>query len=93
MRRKADGEHTKMAYPSVLAQVLSNMYTNYQPLLPTYELFVYADDLTLAAQYDTFEEVESTLEVGLACLGEYYRDNQLSPNPAIHKLVPANTQP
>jgi len=42
----------------------------------------YADDLALAAQYDTFEEVESTLEVGLECWGEYYRYNQLIPNPA-----------
>jgi len=68
----------------VLAPVLFNIYTNYQPLLPTCKHFLYADDL--AAQYDTFEKVESTLEVGLACLGEYYRDNHLTPKPATTQI-------
>ena len=54
---------------SVLAPVLFNIYTNDQPLLPACRHFLYADDLALAGQYDTFEEVENTLAVGLSKLG------------------------
>ena len=67
---------------SVLAPILFNIYTNDQPITPESRHFLYADDLALAAQAHTFEEVEATLEGGLARMGTYYRDNQLSPNPA-----------
>ena len=67
---------------SVLAPILFNIYTNDQPILPDCSHFLYADDLALAAQYDSFEEVESTLEAGLVRMADYYRDNQLTPNPS-----------
>ena len=64
----------------MLAPVLFNIYTNDQPLIPACRHFLYAEERALTALYDIFEEVESTLEAGLAYMEEYYSFNQLTSN-------------
>lgn len=69
---------------SVLAPTLFNIYTNDQPILTQAGVkhFIYADDTALAAQGDTFQDVESTLEESLRVLSDYYDENFLKPNPS-----------
>ncbi|KAJ8710342.1 hypothetical protein PYW07_009708 [Mythimna separata] len=67
---------------SVLAPTLFNIYTNDQPSTQHTERFLYADDLALAAQSFSFEEVEITLTQALESLGMYYDNNALRPNPS-----------
>ncbi|XP_050066097.1 uncharacterized protein LOC126555181 [Aphis gossypii] len=69
---------------SVLAPTLFNIYTNDQPILTQAGVkhFIYADDTALAAQGDTFQDVESTLEESLRVLFDYYDENFLKPNPS-----------
>ncbi|KAL4154014.1 hypothetical protein QTP88_001847 [Uroleucon formosanum] len=69
---------------SVLAPTLFNIYTNDQPILTQAGIkhFIYADDTALAAQGDTFQDVESTLEESLRVLSDYYDENFLKPNPS-----------
>ena len=38
--------------------------------------------LALATQHNSFEEVENTLTTGPISMGEYYKQNQLKPNPS-----------
>ena len=50
---------------SVLSPVLFNMYTNDQPIHKDTQSFIYADDLCIAAQEDTFNKVETILTTAL----------------------------
>ena len=42
---------------------------------------IYADDLCIAAQEDTFNKVETILTTALTAIGDYYIRNQLRANP------------
>ena len=66
---------------SVLAPLLFNIYTNDQPVHPNTRSFLYADDLCIATQKQSFEEVEKTLGDALAGLTPYYAVNHLRANP------------
>ena len=66
---------------SVLSPVLFNMYTNDQPIHKDTQSFIYADDLCIAAQEDTFNKVETILTTALTAIGDYYIRNQLRANP------------
>lgn len=66
---------------SVLAPILFNVYTNDQPILENTRHFLYADDLAITAQGNTFSEVEQTLTLALMKLNSYYIQNSLKPNP------------
>ena len=67
---------------SELSPTLFNIYTNDQPIGPDTRHFLYADDLALAAQHETFVAVEDTLNQEIERLDEYYRSNHLKPNPS-----------
>ena len=69
---------------SVLPPVLFNVYTNDQPVHNEKRIFIYADDLCIAAQRSTFEQTETILTEALRNLGEYYERNLLR---AKHKHV------
>ena len=49
--------------------------------------FIYADNLCLTTQHNTFEQVETTLASGLNEMGAYYKENHLRPNPAKTQLT------
>ena len=66
---------------SVLALLLFNIYTNDQPVHPNTRSFLYADDLCIATQKQSFEEVEKTLCDALAGLTPYYAAKHLRANP------------
>ena len=66
---------------SVLAPLLFNIYTNDQPVHPNTRSFLYADDMCIATQKQSFEEVEKTLGDALAGLTPYYAANHLRSNP------------
>ena len=66
---------------SVLAPLLFNVYTNDQPIHPDTRSFLYADDLCIASQKSSFEEVEKALSDALADLDPYYALNHLRANP------------
>lgn len=66
---------------SVLAPLLYNIYTNDQPVGINTRSFIYADDTAVAAQGNTFEEVEMKLTATLEDLADYYDNNHLKPNP------------
>ena len=66
---------------SVLAPLLFNVYTNDQPIHPNTRSFLYADDLCIASQKSTFEEVEKSLGEALEGLVPYYATNHLRANP------------
>jgi len=51
---------------SVLAPTLFNIYTNDQPKPLACNRFIYADDLGITTQKQTFPDVESTLQTALA---------------------------
>ncbi|CAG7729988.1 unnamed protein product, partial [Allacma fusca] len=67
---------------SVLSPILFNIYTNNQPIGGPAHHFLYADDLALTAQCDTFIEVEDTLNQAIEELDKYYKANHLRPNPS-----------
>ncbi len=67
---------------SVLAPLLFNVYTNDQPSFENARRFIYADDLGIAAQSDSFEEVEATLTSCLTEIGQYYKTWYLNANPS-----------
>ena len=67
---------------SVLAPMLFNIYTNDQPTPTETKHFLYADDLAICAQGNSFEEVEEKLETVLKTMTAYYLQNSLRPNPS-----------
>ena len=66
---------------SVLAPLLFNIYTNDQPIHPGTKSYLYADDLCIASQKQSFEDVEKALGDALAGLAPYYAANHLRANP------------
>ena len=66
---------------SVLAPTLFNTYTNDQPIHYGTRSFIYADDLCITAQYQSFKQVEKTIEEALDNLTPYYKVNNLRANP------------
>ncbi len=67
---------------SALAPLLFNIYTNDQPSAPDVRRFIYADDLCLATQAPTFEEIETKLTSNLDLVKQYYEKWSLNPNPS-----------
>ena len=65
---------------SVLAPTLFNIYTNDQPTHYGTRRFIYADDLCIMAQYQSFKQVEKTIEEALDNLTAYYQVNSLRAN-------------
>ena len=65
---------------SVLAPLLYNIYTNDQPTDERTSRFIYADDLCITSQENSFEAVERDLTDSLTLLTEYYAKNHLKPN-------------
>ena len=66
---------------NVRSPVLFNVYTNAQPVHNGTRSFIYADDLCIATQRSTFEQIETILTEALHNLGEYYESNHLRANP------------
>ena len=66
---------------SVLAPTLFTIYTNDQPQFQNIRRFIYADDLCLATQSDSFTTIESRLTDALTSLSIYYRKWHLNANP------------
>ena len=67
---------------SVIARTLfNNIYTNDQPINNGTRSFIYADDLCITAQYQSFKQVEKTIEEVLDNLTIYYKINSLCANP------------
>ena len=66
---------------SVLAPLLFNVYTNDQPIHPNTRSFLYADDLCIATQNQSFVKLEESLSDALAGLIPYYATNYLRANP------------
>ena len=66
---------------SVLAPTLFNIYTNDHPIHYGTRSFIYADDLCITAQYQSFKQVEKTIEEALENLTTYYKVNSLCANP------------
>ena len=66
---------------SVLAPTLFNIYTNDQPIHYGTRSFIYADDLCITAQYQSFKQVEKKIEEALDSLTAYYQVNSLRANP------------
>lgn len=66
---------------SVLSSTPFNIYTNDQPTNLNTKHFLYADDLAISSQQDTFEEVENTLTLALKEMFMYHKENHLRPNP------------
>ena len=62
---------------SVLAPTLFNIYTNDQLIHYGTRSFIYADDLCITAQYQSFKQVEKTIEEALDNLITYYKVNSL----------------
>eukprot|EP00057_Strongylocentrotus_purpuratus_P019440 XP_011673914.1 PREDICTED: uncharacterized protein LOC105442933 [Strongylocentrotus purpuratus] len=65
---------------SVLASLLFNVYTNDQPTHPNTRSFLYADDLCIATQNQSFVKLEESLSGALAGLIPYYATNHLRAN-------------
>ena len=81
--RKSRWRKQKNGLPqgSVLAPTLFNIYTNDQPEFPDIRRFIYADDLCLATQSNSFEIIEQRLNDALSHLTDYYNRNSLNANP------------
>ena len=79
--KRSRGRRQKNGLPhgSVLAPLLFNIYG--QPVHPNTRRFLYADDMCIATQKQSFEEVENTLGDALAGLTSYYAANHLRTNP------------
>ncbi|KAJ8371111.1 hypothetical protein SKAU_G00111390 [Synaphobranchus kaupii] len=71
---------------SVLAPLLFNIYTNDQPLPPQCRRFIYADDLCITTQQESFHKIEPVLESALQEMSTYYNNNHLKPNPSKTQL-------
>ena len=71
---------------SVLAPTLFNVYTYDLPELKPVKHFLFADDLAILAQDDTFRKVEAKLEIALKSTGNYYQEWGLNANPGKTKV-------
>ena len=76
-----DEAKQRHAQGSVLAPTLFNIYTNDQPIHYGTSSFIYADDLCISAQYQSFKQIEETIEEALDNLTTYYKVNSLRANP------------
>ena len=72
---------------SVLAPTLFNIYTNDQPIHYGTRSFIYADDLCITAQYQSFKQFEKTIEEALDNLKTYYKLNSLHANPGKTQVI------
>ena len=66
---------------SVLAPTIFNIYTNDQPNHYGTRSFIYANDLCITAQYQSFKQVEKAIEEALNNLTTYYKVNSQRANP------------
>ena len=66
---------------SVLAPTLFNVYINDLPAT-TYREFIYADDICLAHQARTFEDLNTTINADIAKISEYCKRWRLQPSVA-----------
>ena len=66
---------------SVLAPTLFNIYTNDQLTFFNIRRFIYADDLCLATQAESFDFIQERLSDALKELAEYYTKWSLNANP------------
>ena len=82
--RKSRWKTQKNGLPqgSVLSPTLFNMYTNDQPEFKDICRFIYADDLCLATQSNSFKAIERRLTKALKTLTDYYYENSLNATPA-----------
>ena len=80
----ADGTDRRMAFHKarqrLCPSVVQHNYTHDQPFHPNTRSFLYADDLCIATQKQSFEEVVQTLGDALQGLTPYYAANHLSAN-------------
>ena len=67
---------------SVLAPVLFNIYTNDQPITADTNSFLYADNLAITTQAQSFGQLENKLTEALQNMTNYYSKNHLRANPA-----------
>ena len=83
MEREADGG-LKNGLPqgSVLAPTLFNNYTNDQPEYQNTQRSIYADDLCIATQSNSFTVIEERLSQALNILSTYYKKWHLNANPS-----------
>ena len=82
----ADGADRRMASHKAASLPLCCSTLNDQPVHPNTRSFLYADDLCIATQKQSFEEVENTLDDALAGLTPYYAANHLRANPEKTKI-------
>lgn len=64
---------------SVISCILYCLYTSDIPEVQS-RLFIYADDIAIAFQAKTFEEIEAILNSDLQILSNYFNDWRLKPN-------------
>ncbi len=74
-------QRNELLQGSVLAPVLFNIYTNDQPEYPNIRRFIYADDLCIATQSNSFSDIEGRLSNALNTLSTYYKKWHLNANP------------
>ncbi len=67
---------------SILAQILFNIYTNDQPQHQNTHRYIYADDLYIATQSNSFATIEERLSGALTTLSTYYKKWHLNANPS-----------
>ena len=72
-------QKNRLPQGSVLSPVLFNVDTNDQPIHNQTRSFIYADDLCIATQRNTFDQTETIITKALQNLGEYW--NYLRVNP------------
>ena len=74
----ADGESKKkgLTQGSIVAPTLFNIYTNDQPIHNRTMSFIYADDQCITAQYQSFYQVEKTIEEALNNMTAFHLGNK-----------------
>ena len=70
-----------LPHGSLLAPTIFNIYTNNQPIHYWTRSFFYAGDLCITAQYQSFKQIEKTIQEALDNLTTYYKVNSLRANP------------